>query len=265
VPAERLQKVLAAAGVASRRGAEAMIAAGRVTVDGQPATVGQSVDPSVATIAVDGRPIAAPAEHVVHVYVALNKPPGITSTVRDRHAARTVLDFVPPALRPATGRVFPVGRLDQDSEGLIFLTDDGAWAERILHPRYGVEREYMVGLDRPLERVQLDRLAGGVVLEEGTARLLGIRRATRTEAAQIGDRGADPALAWYRVTLGQGWKRQIRRMFAAGGSPVRRLVRVRIGPVRLGDLGPGEARALAPSEVRGLAGTGRRYPAPDGR
>ncbi|HEY3524016.1 MAG TPA: S4 domain-containing protein, partial [Candidatus Limnocylindrales bacterium] len=124
MPTERLQKILAAAGVASRRGAEALIEAGRVSVDGLTATIGQQVDPATAAIAVDGRPISRSAA-VAHVYLAVDKPVGVTSTVRDRHAVTTVIDLVPAALRPASGRLFPVGRLDQDSEGLILLTDDG--------------------------------------------------------------------------------------------------------------------------------------------
>lgn len=262
MPTERLQKVLAAAGVASRRGAEALIEAGRVTVDGRPATIGQQVDPDRAVIAVDGRAITRPGD-APHVYLAANKPSGVTSTVRDRHAARTVVDLVPRQLRPASGRLFPVGRLDQDSEGLILLTDDGDWAERVLHPRYGVEREYMVGLDRPLDRSRLERLEEGIELDEGLARLVAIRAASRTESRAVAA-GDEQPLTWYRVTLGQGWKRQIRRMLAAVGVPVRQLVRVRIGPLRIGALRSGEVRRLRPDEVRRVGPPGRRYPARDG-
>ncbi|HMJ79803.1 MAG TPA: pseudouridine synthase, partial [Candidatus Dormibacteraeota bacterium] len=147
MPAERLQKVLAAAGIASRRGSEALIAAGRVTVDGRVAQVGASVDPELAVIAVDGRVIGAAA---VDTYLLLHKPAGVTSTASDRHAERTVLDLLPTALVPEGARLYPVGRLDQDSEGLLILTNDGAWSERVLHPRYGVEREYALGLRQPL-------------------------------------------------------------------------------------------------------------------
>jgi len=250
-PTERLQKVLAAAGVSSRRGAEALIAAGRVTVDGRTATIGESVDPATTTIALDGRPIASPAA-VPHVYLAIHKPIGVTSTVRDRHAARTVIDLVPPSLRPP-GRLFPVGRLDADSEGLLLLTDDGDWADRVLHPRYGIEREYAVGLDRSLDERQAAQLHRGIALDEGPARLVGLRAATRTETASLARvlaPSAEAGVAWYRVTLEQGRKRQVRRMFGAVGAPVRRLVRVRIGSVRLGDLRSGEVRPLRPDEVR---------------
>ena len=134
MPAERLQKVLAASGVASRRGAESLIAAGRVTVDGKVATLGAQVDIEKVVIAVDGRIIGAAA---AQAYLVLHKPAGVTSTTRDRHAATTVLDLVPTALVPDGARLYPVGRLDQDSEGMLLLTNDGAWADRVLHPRHG--------------------------------------------------------------------------------------------------------------------------------
>src|SRR5439155_26967468 len=147
MPPERLETVLAAAGIASRRGSEELIAAGRVTVDGRRAVIGEQVA-ETAEIEVDGRAILRPSG--TGTYLVLHKPAGVTSTVRDRHAARTVLDLVPPSMRPAGGRLFPVGRLDQDSEGLLVLTDDGSWAERILHPRFGIEREYALGLHADL-------------------------------------------------------------------------------------------------------------------
>src|SRR6185295_15302357 len=255
MPAERLQKVLAAAGVASRRASEELIAAGRVTVDGKRATLGQQVDPDKAVILVDGRPIGAAAQTT---YLLLNKPAGVTSTTRDRHAATTVLDLVPTALIPEGARLYPVGRLDQDSEGLLMLTNDGDWAERVLHPRFGVEREYAVALAAPLTPDQLSALNAGIRLDEGLARLTSrLRSASRTETAQLSstlDPPADPRLMWYRATLSQGWKRQLRRMFGAVGAPVLRLVRVRIGTVRLGDLRSGRARSLKAPEIRELTG-----------
>jgi 23S rRNA pseudouridine2605 synthase len=254
VPEERIQKVLAAAGVASRRAAEELVAAGRVTIDGRPATVGQKVDPDVASIEVDGRPVGVGA---ARAYVALHKPAGVTSTTRDRHAETTVLELVPTALVPDGARLYPVGRLDQDSEGLLLLTNDGDWAERVLHPRFGVEREYAVGLDGPLTADQIRVLNAGIRLDEGLARLAQpMRGATGTETRQLAstlDPAPDPALAWYRATLAQGWKRQLRRMFGAVDAPIARLVRVRIGPVRLGDLHSGRARPLKNPEVRALA------------
>ena len=257
MPAERLQKVLAAAGVASRRGAESMIAAGRVTVDGRVATLGTQADPDRSIIAVDGRVIGAAA---ANAYLLLHKPQGVTSTTRDRHASSTVLDLVPTALVPDGARLYPVGRLDQDSEGLVLLTNDGDWADRVLHPRNGVEREYALGLDRPLERDQVDALQKGIRLEEGVATLGGPRPMTSVEVQRLVGLMRPPPrdLVWYRATLTQGWKRQLRRMFGAVGAPVDRLVRVRIGPVRVDGLRSGSVRPLKAPEVRGLGGGGGR-------
>jgi 23S rRNA pseudouridine2605 synthase len=252
MPAERLHKVLAAAGVASRRASEVLIAAGRVTVDGRTATIGEAVDPAISVIRVDGRPIAAAAPTTVHL--ALHKPSGVTSTVRDRHATRTVLDLIPTGLVPVGSRVYPVGRLDRDSEGLLLLTNDGAWAEHVLHPRYGVEREYAIGLRGPLDDRGLRALTDGIALDEGTARFLHLRPATRAETRRLEGliKPVAGSLTWYRGTLRQGWKRQVRRMFAAIGEPVGRLVRVRIGPVRLDGLASGDARELRAAEIRAL-------------
>jgi len=263
VPEERIQKILAAAGVASRRAAEELVAAGRVRVDGRPATIGQKVDPDVAAIEVDGQPVGVGA---ARAYVALHKPAGVTSTTRDRHAVATVLELIPTALAPDGTRLYPVGRLDQDSEGLLLLTNDGDWAERVLHPRFGVEREYAVALERPLSPGQLRDLNRGIRLDEGLARLAQpLRSASGTEIRQLAavlDPGPDPGLVWYRATLGQGWKRQLRRMFGAVDAPVARLVRVRIGSVWLRDLRSGRARALKAPEVRAL-GTGAAGPRRD--
>jgi 23S rRNA pseudouridine2605 synthase len=257
VPADRISKVLAAAGVASRRGADELVAAGRVTVDGRPAVLGEKVDPEVQRVAVDGRDIgAAPTGRI---YLALHKPAGVASTVKDRHAPQTVLDLVPAELTRGA-RVYPVGRLDQDSEGLILLTNDGDWAERILHPRYGVEREYAVAIARPLSREQAQWLEGGVELVEGVATVALLRGQTHTEDRRLADilePEPDPALTWVRVTIHQGWKRQLRRMFGEVGSPVRRLVRVRIGTLRLDTMASGEVRPLSPAEVRRLTRTAR--------
>ncbi|HYC06628.1 MAG TPA: pseudouridine synthase [Candidatus Binatia bacterium] len=257
MPEERLQKILAAAGVASRRGSEVLIAAGRVTVDGRVATVGESADPAMAVIAVDGRAIqtagvSAPVHLVVH------KPAGVTSTVRDRYAERTVVDLIPPAMRPANGRLYPVGRLDRDSDGLLLLTSDGPWAERVLHPRYGIEREYAIGLQEPLDGEQRRALERGIDLEEGRAELFHLRPATAPETARVVElvRPVPPPLTWYRATLRQGRKRQLRRMFGAVGAPIERLVRVRLGPLRLERLRSGEVRPLTASEVRALGAGG---------
>ncbi len=255
--ADRLQKVLAAAGVTSRRGAEALIAAGRVTVDGKVAAPGAQVDPDKAIIAVDGRIIGSAA---AQTYLVLHKPAGVTSTTRDRHADTTVLDLVPTALVPDGARLYPVGRLDQDSEGMLLLTNDGGWAERVLHPRHGVEREYALGLATPLDGEQVAALQAGIELDEGLATLGLLRAMTQTEVDRLTAlmRPTPGPLVWYRATLAQGWKRQLRRMFGAVGAPVQRLVRVRIGPVRIDGLRSGQVRPLKAPEVRGLGSGGGR-------
>jgi 23S rRNA pseudouridine2605 synthase len=273
MPEERLHKVLAAAGVASRRASEGLIAAGRVRVDGRVATLGEQVDPAKARIEVDGFPVGIGS---ARAYVALHKPAGVTSTTRDRHAETTVLDLLPTALVPDGTRLYPVGRLDLDSEGLILLTNDGEWADRILHPRFGVQREYAVALTRPLDHEQARALKAGIRLDEGLATLdAPLRPATAVETRALEvllDPPAPPGggVTWYRAVLAQGWKRQLRRMFAAVGTPIERLVRVRIGSVRLDGLRSGRARLLKAPEVRAL-GTGvaapprRRPPAGPGR
>lgn len=262
MPEERIQKVLASAGVASRRAAEALVAEGRVRVDGQPATIGQKVDPDRVSIEVDGAPVGVNA---TRAYVALHKPAGVTSTTRDRHAAATVLDLVPTALAPDGARLYPVGRLDQDSEGLLLLTNDGDWADHVLHPRFGVEREYAVALAAPLTGDQARALNEGIRLDEGLGRLAApLRTAPPPLVRELGGvlvPRPDPALVWYRAVLAQGWKRQLRRMFGAVDAPILRLVRVRIGQVRLGDLPSGRARALKAPEIASLAGNAARPPA----
>ncbi len=253
MPEERIQKVLAAAGVASRRAAEQLVAAGRVRVDGRPAAIGQKVDPERQQIEVDGVPVGVGANLA---YVAVHKPAGVTSTTRDPHASSTVLDLVPTALVPDVARLYPVGRLDRDSEGLLLLTNDGAWAERVLHPRFGVEREYAVGLATPLNHEQSRALGRGIELDEGLARLARpLRPASSAETRRLVaslEPAPEPGLAWYRATLTQGWKRQLRRMFGSVGAPVVRLVRVRIGPVEIDGLRSGRARRLKAPEVAGL-------------
>jgi 23S rRNA pseudouridine2605 synthase len=255
MPPQRLQKILAAAGVASRRGSEELIVAGRVKVDGRQAVIGEQVDAETAEIEVDGRAILRPSGG--HTHLVLHKPAGVTSTVRDRHAARTVLDLVPPSMRPAAGRLFPVGRLDQDSEGLLLLTDDGSWAERVLHPRFGIEREYALGLRSELTVEQRRALEAGIELPEGQATLYHLRPATPIETRRLVAllQPSAPPLAWYRASLRQGWKRQLRRMFGAVEMPVERLIRVRVGPIRLDELPSGEVRRLTPAQVRSLPGT----------
>jgi cytidylate kinase len=257
MPEARIQKVLADAGVASRRASEALVTAGRVRVNGEPALVGQRVDPTRDRIEVDGKPLRSPS---AHVYLALHKPAGVTSTVADRHAERTVLELVPDEIRRAAGRLYPVGRLDRDSEGLLLLTNDGDWAQELLHPRHEVEREYAIGLRRPLTERQADELQRGIRLDEGLATLRQLRPATRTEVRQLPRAGSAPPdrLEWYRATIAQGWRRQLRRMFAAVAAPVERLVRVRIGTLRLDGLEVGQVRTLSAREAGQVGATRRR-------
>lgn len=227
----RLQKAIADAGLASRRKAEKLILAGRVAVNGQTVTkLGTKVDPYTDQITVDGRPIPLPQPRM---YVALHKPAGYVSTTQDRHAKRTVLDLV-----PGGHRLFPVGRLDMRSEGLMFLTNDGYFAYRVTHPRFQVEKEYhalVKGIPTPHT---LEALARGIQIDGWTtapARSVIITR--------------EDGNAWLSITIVEGRKRQVRRMLEAVGHPVLRLIRVRIGQVQLGSLQPGQYRHLTPEEV----------------
>ena len=180
----------------------------------------------------------------------------MTSTTRDRHAATTVLDLVPTALVPDGARLYPVGRLDQDSEGLLLLTNDGDWAERVLHPRFGVEREYAVGaVARRSTATRPRRSRAGSSSTRASRRSSGCgrRHGPRTSGSTTcSSRRRTRGLVWVRATLRQGWKRQLRRMFAAVDAPMRRLVRVRIGPFRLDGLASGRRARLTAAEVRRL-------------
>ena len=232
-PGQRLQKVLARAGVASRRAAEELIAAGRVRVNGQVVTeMGWRVSPS-DRVEVDERAVTGPAPPV---YLAINKPTGYVTTARDPEGRPTVFELVRPP-----ERVYPVGRLDWDSEGLLLLTNDGELTHRLTHPRYGVEKEYHALVDGHANQITVDRLAGGVPLSDGVT---APARARRLRPTQTGD--------WIAVTIHEGRNRQVRRMLEAVGYPVRRLVRARVGPIELGALGRGEARELTGEEVAAL-------------
>jgi 23S rRNA pseudouridine2605 synthase len=231
---ERLQKVLARAGFGSRRRSEELIAAGRVTVDGEVAALGRRVDVATARIAVDGVPVVVDTS-IVHWL--LHKPPGYVTTVRDPHGRPTVLDFV-----PSEPRVFPVGRLDLDSEGLLILTNDGGLAQLLMHPRHGVEKEYFVEVDGVPKRSALRNLREGVQLDDGMTRPA---RVTLVQEAPDGG-------AALEIVVKEGRKRMVRRMCSAVGHPVRRLVRTRIGPLADRRLAPGEWRELTADEVRSL-------------
>lgn len=236
-PAMRLQKFLARAGVASRRKAEALIVAGRVRVNGEPVTtLGTSVDPGRDTVEVDGRRVTL-AEPV---WIALHKPRGYVTARHDPRGRPTVYDLLPPGMRT----LFHVGRLDYDSEGLLLLTNEGDVAHRLLHPRFGAERVYDVVVEGEVGDDALAALRSGVPLEDGPARVHAARRL----------RAPSPGASAVRVTMREGRKREVRRLFEAVGFPVRRLVRRRYGPVSLGRLRPGEWRRLTPAERAALPG-----------
>jgi 23S rRNA pseudouridine2605 synthase len=241
---ERLQKLIARAGLASRRRAEQLVADGRVRVNGRVAELGASADPEVDRVEVDGRPLprASGATHL-----AVHKPRGFLSSARNERGRRSVVSLV-----DARGeRLWPAGRLDVDSEGLMILTNDGDWANRVLHPRYGIEREYAALVTPPPSRATLRRLREGVILEDGPARLLAARFADPPPEVE---RDRHEQGAWLAVGLGEGRKREVRRLFAAVGADVERLVRVRIGPLRIAGLRSGEWRRLRPREVSALVG-----------
>jgi 23S rRNA pseudouridine2605 synthase len=249
MPAERVQKLIAQSGIASRRGAEELISAGRVTINGELARLGIRADPEHDDVAVDGRPIG-PGERVVHI--AVHKPRGLLSSARDERGRRSVLSLL-AADATKLGRLWPAGRLDAESEGLMLLTNDGAWANRVLHPRYGIEREYAVLLDSEPDQGTLRALRAGVELEDGPARLLTARQAAppREVRREPGERGS-----WLRVRVGEGRKREVRRIFEAVGYRVTRLARTALGPLTMDGLEVGEWRTLDAAEVAALAGEG---------
>ncbi len=235
MPEERLQRALARAGHGSRRSSEELIAAGRVTVNGRVATLGDRVDTTRDTVAVDGATLNLDPSMR---YYAFHKPVGVVTTMADPQGREDLRGFLPPD----GPRVFPVGRLDRDSEGLLLLTNDGELANRLLHPSFGVEKEYLAEVEgTPTDR-QLAHARRGVELEDGPARAVAARA-----VAESGGRGA------VRIVMAEGRKREVRRLLAAVGLPVTRLIRLRVGPVVLGGLAPGALRELEPAEVRGLS------------
>jgi pseudouridine synthase len=240
--------VLAHAGVASRRHAEALIDAGRVSVNGVVVRqLGARVDPERDDVRVDGRPLR-PAR--VHTYLLLNKPAGTVTTASDPQGRRTVLDLLPAELRAR--RVYPVGRLDRDSEGLLLLTDDGELTLRLTHPRYALPKAYEALVEGQPSPAALRELGRGV-------RLPGDARPTAPARAWIA--GAEGADTWVGLEIHEGRNRQVRRMLDAVGHPVRRLRRVRVGPLALGTLPPGAWRPVTAVEVAALrraVGAGER-------
>ena len=236
---ERLQKILAQAGYGSRRACEDFISAGRVRVNGQLAWLGQKADPAVDKITVDGKPIAAAA---ALTYIALYKPRNVLSTVEKERGddRKTVRDLIEDS-----GHLYPVGRLDFESEGLILMTNDGDLANRLTHPRYGHEKEYRVLLARRPDREQIEAWGRGVVLEDGY----------KTQPVDIHYETSQGKGAWVRVIMGEGRKRQIRETCKQLGLPIVRILRIRIGSLRLGNLKPRQWRYLTIEEMNALKGT----------
>ncbi len=233
---ERLQKILARAGVASRRAAEELIRQGRVAVDGRVVRrPGTKADPRTQRITVEGRPLPRPQPYQ---YWILHKPPGVVSTARDPQGRPRVLDYLPAQLE---ARLFPVGRLDRDSEGLILLTNHGELAQRLTHPSFQVPKHYRVWVKGQPSRQAIARLRRGLELEDGP-----------TAPARVYLKATNPRQSKLSFVIHEGRKRIIRRMCLAVGHPVLRLVRVGLGPLRLGDLPPGAARPLSRPEVQRL-------------
>ncbi len=217
------------------------MANGRVTVDGEPAHLGQKVDPATARVEIDGVPLPIAPDLA---YYAVYKPVGTVSTADDPQGRPTVVDLVPDG-----PRVYPAGRLDADSEGLMVLTNDGDLTLRITHPRFGVHKTYVVLVTGVVEAATIRRLTNGVELDDGPAAAV---------SARIVDRSNDTSLV--EITMGEGRKRIVRRMFDAVDHPVRRLVRTSIGPLRDTSLSPGQCRPLSIDEVRALYQAGEEVP-----
>lgn len=233
---ERLQKILARVGYGSRRACEEIIMAGRVRVNGEAVKIGAKADAARDTIKVDGKAIAAPVEHI---YIALHKPRNVLSTVAPEPGdnRKTVRDLVDLPVR-----LYPVGRLDFDSEGLILMTNDGELANKLTHPRYGHEKEYRVLMARRPDNKQLQAWKRGVVLEDGY----------RTAPAQVRFASTSGKGAWVRIIMKEGRKRQIREIGFLLGLPVVRILRVRIGTLILGKLKPKQWRYLTAQELAAL-------------
>lgn len=233
---ERLQKILAQAGIASRRSSEELISSGRVRVNGVIAVLGQKADPAKAKITVDGRAIQPPQNMI---YIALNKPRYVLSTVKPEagDTRKTVIDMI-----PITERLFPVGRLDFDSEGLVLMTNDGDLGQRLTHPSYHHPKVYKVLLARQPDEKQLNTWRRGVILEDGY----------RTQPVKIHIESLLGKGTWLQITMYEGRKRQIRETGSLLGLPVVRIIRTSIGSLQLGNLKPGEWRHLTPIEIKAL-------------
>lgn len=231
---ERLQKVMAQSGVASRRACEELIKENRVQVNGKPAHLGQKVDPMKDHISVDGKPLA---QQESRRYLILNKPFGYITTSKDQFGRRSVLDLLPEV----TERVYPVGRLDYDSEGLVFLTNDGDLAYRVAHPKFELPKTYIVRLQGIITMDAVYRLRTGVILEDG-----------RTSPAQVEVLKPQDNDSVLRITITEGRNRQLRRMCDKVGFQVQRLQRTAIGPLTIGKLAVGKHRPLSGKELQSL-------------
>ena len=231
---ERLQKILARAGYGSRRACEEFITRGQVTVNGKIATLGMKADPESDRIEINNQVVRAPE---TLKYFALYKPRGVISAASSPEGRQTVRDLL-----SESGRLYPVGRLDADSEGLILMTNDGELTNRLTHPRYGHDKEYKVLVATHPEEDQLDAWRRGVVLEDGY----------RTAPAKVSMEGFKGKGAWVRVIMGEGRKRQIREIGKRIGLPIVKIIRVRIGTLRVGSLKPGQSRPLTRKEIDDL-------------
>ncbi len=235
---ERLQKLLAQAGHGSRRACEEFIIAGRVRVNGEVATLGQKADLSIDKVTLDGSALPK-AEALSYVYIALYKPRNVLSAAEGQDDRETVRDLI-----PLEGHLYPVGRLDFDSEGLILMTNDGELTNKLTHPRYGHQKEYRVLVARRPDEKQLEAWRRGVVLEDGD----------KTAPADVITLSMAGKGAWIRVIMGEGKKRQIREVGKRLGLPVVKIIRLRIGTLKLGSLKPRQWRHLTEDEVKELRG-----------
>ncbi|MFZ0013021.1 MAG: pseudouridine synthase [Acidimicrobiia bacterium] len=229
----RIQKAIANAGLMSRRAAEEAMEAGRVRRNGQPVVLGDRVDPDVDLLTLDGAPVPVSEDLETHL---LYKPVGVISTARDPQGRKTVIDLV-----PSTRRLYPVGRLDADSEGLILVSNDGELTNRVTHPSFGITKKYLAELIGVPTRAALKSLATGVVLDDGLA---------RAHSARLIDSQPDRSLV--ELVMVEGRNREVRRMFEAVGHEVTRLVRTAIGPLSDPGLAPGESRRLTALEIQAL-------------
>jgi 23S rRNA pseudouridine2605 synthase len=233
---QSLLKVLTQAGAGSRRRLSEAIKSGRVTVNGETITgFSHPVDSQKDSITIDGKHVPIQSQRLI--YIMMNKPAGVITTVSDEFGRRTILDLLPHEYK--NYRLYPVGRLDKDSTGLILLTNDGELANRLTHPRFGHEKEYVVGTDIPLKAGEMHRLEKGIMLDDGMTCPAKIRRL----------KGGD-----YSITIHEGRKHQVRRMFEAMGYQVKALKRIRIGNLQLGSLAEGKVRELRRDEVDELKG-----------